>query len=243
MPDSSVSPQVETIPCLMGYFKLTALLEFEAESAALSTLPPTILNMEGIRNGRAEGHQEPRVIPSDDSHAFQVFKEFLQTPRLNTAHTQPVTPILSRQLAQSIEDDVQVQRGAGLRGVLISVMDSGMSASPHLSVQSVLSGTTASTTGCTSARRSASPPSAPEISNVASARVTESAGDGATYSITVSGAAQAAAGEDVACSVTGAAQVPAGGGSPHSITGADAVKVTAGSDATYSVNGAVVPHR
>ena len=80
----------------------TTLLNFEAEGAVLPTLP-TILITESIRNGRAEGHPEPRVIPSDHSHAFQ---------RLNPAHRHPVTPILPRQLAQGIKDDVQFQRGA-----------------------------------------------------------------------------------------------------------------------------------
>ena len=85
----SVSSQFVTIPCSMGHFKLTALLDFEAEGAALPTLPPTILIIEGICNGRAEGHPEPRVIASDHSHAFPVFEDFF---RLNTAHTHPVTP-------------------------------------------------------------------------------------------------------------------------------------------------------
>ena len=43
----------------MGYFKLTTLLDFDAEGAALPTL---------------------RGIPSDHSHAFPVFEEILQTP-------------------------------------------------------------------------------------------------------------------------------------------------------------------
>ena len=66
-------------------------------------------------------------LPSDHSHAFPVLEECLQTPqsqgsqRLNTAHTHPVTSILPRQLAQGIEDNVQLQRGAGLRGVLAHV--------------------------------------------------------------------------------------------------------------------------
>ena len=179
-------------------------------------LPPTILIIEGIRNGRADGHPEPRVTPSDHSHAFPVFEDFLQTPqsqgsqRLNTAHTHLVTPILPRQLAQGMEDAVQFQRGAGLRCVLAHLRHGLW----HVSI-SVLSGTTASPTGCTSARRSASPPpSAPEISNVASARVTETAGDEATWSLIGVGAAWAAAG---AYSVTGVAQVPAGDGATYSI--------------------------
>ena len=140
----------------MGYFKLTARLDSEAEGAALSTLPPTILIIEGFRNGRAEGHPEPRVIALDHSHAFPVFEDFLQTPqshgsqRLNTAHTHPVTPILPRQLAQGIEDDVQFQRGAGLRGVPRS-SPSWTLACQHLSISPSRQCLTGSTTGCTSA--------------------------------------------------------------------------------------------
>ena len=131
----SVSSHFATIPCSIGYFKLTALLDFGAE--ALPTLPPTILVAEGILNGRAEGHPEPRVVPSDHSHAFPVFEEF-QTPqgsqRMNTVHTHPVTFIHTRRLAQGIEDDRPVPARCW------SPRRPRSSASSHLSVTSVLSG-------------------------------------------------------------------------------------------------------
>ena len=102
----------------MGYFKLTAHLDFEAEGAALPTLPPTILIIEGIRNGRQKATQSRVSSRRINSHAFPVFEEVLQTPqpqrsqRLNTAHKHPIPPFHPRQLAQGIKDDVQSQHGA-----------------------------------------------------------------------------------------------------------------------------------
>ena len=73
----------------------------------------SILVLEGIRNRRAACHPESRAIPTDDSHAFPFFEEFLQPPqlqgslRLNLAHRHPITPILPSQIACGIEDDIQ----------------------------------------------------------------------------------------------------------------------------------------
>ena len=66
---------------LNGILQLDYTSRFEADGAALSTLPPTILIITGNRSGGAESHPETRVIPSDHSHAFPVFEEFLQTPQ------------------------------------------------------------------------------------------------------------------------------------------------------------------
>ena len=98
-------------------WKLPKKKKLEAEGAAMPTLPPTILIIEGNRSGRADGHQEPRVIPLDHSRTCSVFEEFLQAPqpqgsqRLNTAHKQP------------IGDDGHFQPSAGLRGVLAYLRD------------------------------------------------------------------------------------------------------------------------
>ena len=61
---------------LNGILQLDYTSRFQTEGAVLSTLPPTILTIEGT-----EGHREPRVIPSDHSHAFPVFEKFLQAPQ------------------------------------------------------------------------------------------------------------------------------------------------------------------